>query len=74
MTGVGEMGSMPGVKAKEAMPGTMEQGPLTQVTADGWMKQEVVAKAQRGRFTAAYKRRILQAVDRGLVRWARCCG
>ena len=66
MTGVSELGSMTGVREQEAMPRGRENGPVTGVTADGRVPQEVevVAKAQRRRFTAAYKRRVLQEAER----------
>lgn len=69
MTGVremGEMGSMSGVREKEAILGVREEGAVTRVTAQDGVKREVevVAKAQRRRFTVAYKRRILEEADR----------
>jgi transposase-like protein len=49
-----------------SMIGVRENGPMTGVSADGRVTQEVevVATAQRRRFTAAYKRRILHAAER----------
>ena len=57
MTGVSEMGSVARVR---------EDGPGSGVSADGRLKPEVevVAQAQRRRFTAAYKRRILREAER----------
>jgi hypothetical protein len=48
------------------MTGVSEMGSVSGVTVDGRVKQEVevVAKAQRRRFTVAYKRRVLQEADR----------
>lgn len=63
---MGEMGSMSGVREKEAILGVREEGAVTRVTAQDGVKREVevVAKAQRRRFTVAYKRRILEEADR----------
>lgn len=54
------------VRQEQEITGMSENGPVSGLRVDGRVAQEVevVAKAQRRRFTAAYKRRVLQEADR----------
>lgn len=66
MTGVKEEKDVTGVWEKEARTGVWEDEGVSRGTASEEVKPEVevVAKAQRRRFTVAYKRRVLQEADR----------
>jgi len=66
MIGVSEKDLMSGDGGKGAMIEVREDGRRVGALVDGCVAQEVevVAKAQRRRFTAAYKRRILEEAER----------